>query len=65
MSDDEFMKLSALVDELRELHEKSLSDPSLNTEQRLSIANEYTEKHKELESEGFRRVSPYRDRDDD
>lgn len=63
MSDDEFMKLSALVDELRELHEKSLSDPLLNTEQRLSIANEYTEKDKELESEALRRVSPYRDDD--
>lgn len=57
------MKLSALVDELRELHEKSLSDPSLNTEQQLSITNEYTEKDKELESEALRRISPYRDDD--
>lgn len=63
MSDDEFMKLNVLVDELRQLHEESLSDPSLNTEQRLAIANEYTERYKELESEGLRRVSPYRDDD--
>ena len=63
MSDDEFMKLSALVDELRELHETSQSDPSLSAEQRLAIANEYTKKYKELEDEGLRRVSPYRDDD--
>lgn len=63
MSDDEFMKLNALVDELRQLHETSQSDPSLNADQRLAIANEYTKKYKELESEGLRRVSQYRDDD--
>lgn len=63
MSDDEFMKLNALVDELRQLHEKSLSDPSLKAEELRAIESEYTEKHKELESEALRRVSPYRDDD--
>lgn len=63
MSDDEFMKLNALVDELRQLHEKSLSDPSLNAEELRAIESEYTERYKELESEGLRRVSPYRDDD--
>lgn len=46
MSDDEFMKLNALVDELRQLHEKSLSDPSLNAEELRAIESEYTEKYK-------------------
>lgn len=61
MNDQDFMALNAKVEKLKTLHEQASSDPTLAIAQKTSIAGEYTERHRELQTEALRRVVKYRD----
>ncbi len=61
MNDQDFMALNTEVERLKMLHEQAISDATLTIGQKTSIAGEYTERHRELQTEALRRVVEYRD----
>lgn len=61
MSDNKIIKLQQEVDELEKQHKESLVNPTMTVEESLAIANQYTEKYKELQELGVGRVSEYKD----